>query len=339
MKIPIKWALTSLDKLGLLDVVIRSLRKKLIIVMYHNIGECTSKKYFEEPLSPRLLEEHIRYFIRNRFIVTSLREALVLAIRKDVSKPIVVLTFDDGYKGVYRYAYPLFKKYNIRATLYLTAKFVENGILPWWEQLYYIFREAFNEKRDEEIIDIINNILPFLPNAHKVKKIDLNSVKNIIAGIIRSNDYHFIVSIIERVAKYLGIKIPNNIYDEYMLSIDEIKEMSEYGIEIGGHGAWHVNLTKLSTNRLLEEIRASLNFVKRFNDYPYSFAYPFGLYNNHVVEALRSSKFSAAVTVYPKLNPITLDRPFELGRLLPYRYGLKHLSSLKYSIVVSALKF
>lgn len=44
-------------------------------------------------------------------------------------KPILI-TFDDGYRDNYKYAYPVLKKLNMQATIFLIASRIENGVYP-----------------------------------------------------------------------------------------------------------------------------------------------------------------------------------------------------------------
>lgn len=52
-----------------------------------------------------------------------------------VNKKSVVLTFDDGYVDFYRNAYPLLKKYNIPATVFVATGNIGNTREFWWDRL------------------------------------------------------------------------------------------------------------------------------------------------------------------------------------------------------------
>jgi peptidoglycan/xylan/chitin deacetylase (PgdA/CDA1 family) len=87
------------------------------ILMYHEIAskEKISNRW---TVAPQEFEADLRYIQENGYepIVMSDLVNFVNHGGKLPKKPIV-LTFDDGLAGVYEYAYPLLRKYNMRAVL------------------------------------------------------------------------------------------------------------------------------------------------------------------------------------------------------------------------------
>ncbi len=59
----------------------------------------------------------------NTIFVRDLGSALYR--RKPISSNSIILTFDDGYEDFYTAVFPLMKKYNMRATLYVIVDFVD----------------------------------------------------------------------------------------------------------------------------------------------------------------------------------------------------------------------
>lgn len=54
--------------------------------------------------------------------------------KKKIYKKSCIITFDDGYEGVYENAYPISKKYNIPITMYLIIDNMEQtGVIKWEE--------------------------------------------------------------------------------------------------------------------------------------------------------------------------------------------------------------
>jgi peptidoglycan/xylan/chitin deacetylase (PgdA/CDA1 family) len=123
------------------------------------------------------------------------------------------------------------------------------------------------------------------------------------------------------------------LYEEIMMNCDQLKEMSELGFEVGGHGYWHLGLTNISKERLHQEIKNSLNFVNKFMNNSTceirTFAYPYGLYNNEVINVLKEIGFHAAATMIPIINKIAGLKQYEIGRIPPYRFGIVSLSTFK----------
>jgi peptidoglycan/xylan/chitin deacetylase (PgdA/CDA1 family) len=94
------------------------------VLMYHSVGptiECGS-------LQPHRFEEQLAYLAEHR-VVISLRE---LADSRRAGRPLpansVVITFDDGFEDNYTHAFPLLMRYGLKATIFLTTRFVDGAV-------------------------------------------------------------------------------------------------------------------------------------------------------------------------------------------------------------------
>ena len=61
---------------------------------------------------------------------------------KSLPEKAVVITFDDGYKDNYLYAYPILKKHRIPATIFLATGHIDTGKLFWWDKVSYVIRHT-----------------------------------------------------------------------------------------------------------------------------------------------------------------------------------------------------
>lgn len=107
-----------------------SAKLKIPIVMYHYV------EYVKDPndiirkqldTSPLWFEDQLKILRKNNFqtyFVRDVPDILNGVINYDAKKSIV-LTFDDGYEDFYTVVFPLLKKYNIRATVYIINDFLE----------------------------------------------------------------------------------------------------------------------------------------------------------------------------------------------------------------------
>ncbi|MEI9805477.1 MAG: polysaccharide deacetylase family protein [Pseudolabrys sp.] len=86
-------------------------------------------------ISPLFLERLLRRLSRARIDVISLDEMHQRFISGDFKRRFVVLTFDDGYKDVKQWAYPLLKKYNLPFALYIATSFPDRLGELWWVAL------------------------------------------------------------------------------------------------------------------------------------------------------------------------------------------------------------
>ena len=95
------------------------------IVYYHSVGPVVSNwhRHFLT-LNPQAFSKHLEYFSRNYNII-SLKE--LWQIRTGQSAPVrkpLVITFDDGYSDNFTWAFPLLKRYTIKATIFVSPAFV-----------------------------------------------------------------------------------------------------------------------------------------------------------------------------------------------------------------------
>lgn len=90
---------------------------KIPVLMYHCIDYGSNSLY----VSPEMFNEHINYLINNNFNFMDFND---LKSDKIPQNPIM-LTFDDGYKDFYINAYPILKKNNIKATVYIIYNLID----------------------------------------------------------------------------------------------------------------------------------------------------------------------------------------------------------------------
>lgn len=104
------------------------------IFMYHHVfpGHEDNKLF----ISQENFQKQMKYLLEHGFHVISLRE-LVSYYKEGRNPPekTVVLTFDDGYDDFFANAYPVLKKFNFPATVFLIADKVETPAYLWRYQI------------------------------------------------------------------------------------------------------------------------------------------------------------------------------------------------------------
>jgi len=101
------------------------------ILMYHNIDQNWEKSKIS--VSPQSFEKQMRFLVRNRYNIVSLDKlAGMLKSDKKIPYKTVAVTFDDGYENNYTNAFPVLKRYNIPATIFVVIdKIGKEGYLTW----------------------------------------------------------------------------------------------------------------------------------------------------------------------------------------------------------------
>jgi len=85
-----------------------------LVLLYHSVGRSSYS------VQPENFEAQIRYLKAHARVVTL--DAIVSGRHRDSDAPLTcAITFDDGYAGVYEYAYPILCRYGFAAVLYVTT--------------------------------------------------------------------------------------------------------------------------------------------------------------------------------------------------------------------------
>ncbi len=103
---------------------------RIPIFMYHYLEVVRNPKdtlRVRLAVTPTIFEEQLATLQKNGFHTLFVRDVpAILSGSLQVSRP-VVLTFDDGYEDFYTEAFPLLKKYQAHATLFLINDFIGKG--------------------------------------------------------------------------------------------------------------------------------------------------------------------------------------------------------------------
>lgn len=91
--------------------------------------------------------------------------------------------------------------------------------------------------------------------------------------------------------------ISQQIGSRLRLNTHQLRQMAASGMEIGAHTRTHVRLPELDVAKIEEEVSGSKKDLEDLLSLPVtSFAYPYGLFNEACVEAVRKSGFNIACT-------------------------------------------
>lgn len=303
-------------------------KQSVFILMYHRVDH-QARPYFEAVVNPNVFEKQIR-FLKKNYKIVNLCDLKTFELNPESNRDIVVLTFDDGYYDNYIYAFPILKKYEIQATIFLTTDFINTNRLLWYDKLAWLLYEAGS-----------------IPNTSTLAKLDIPD--NIAAAIKlfftadRSTQFHILHSLSSRLKRLSADRRDNILNDlawacnreDYprinqraMLCWQEIREMAEYGITFGAHTVTHPVLSELPKSQAQWEIVESKEAIEnKIQKSVNSFAYPFGKMNDFsdtVIEIIKTAGFEYACTAIRGHEKFPLKDYFNLRRrgapLTPYLF-------------------
>jgi len=205
----------------------------------------------------------------------------------------VIITIDDGYHDLYRWAFPELRRRGVPATVFLTTRFVDGDAWLWPDRIRYALEETAN--------DVLSISLPSGSAQFRLRTDSdrLAAWKMLSDEGIRVSDHNRqqLVAAIELAA---GVTLPASPPAEFQaVSWNEVREMHREGIEIGAHTVNHRILSKIPRHDLELEIAGSKRIIEEhIGGEVRSFCYPNsapGDIDTEVVTAVRAAGFAAAV--------------------------------------------
>ena len=213
------------------------------------------------------LEQTILKYRQQGYIFVNLDEVADIIEKGNTKHKFVCFTFDDGYRDNYEIAYPIFKRYNIPFTIYVTTDFYEQKALLWWYMLEYL------GVTDEE----------FLAYREKIFNLKTDQIESAFREWFPGRNYSFA-----------------DMVNKMSLTVAQIKELSDSGLCcIGSHTVTHPRLDKLTPEEQRDEISTSKYkleaVVGKQVDH---FAFPYGCYNADTVLIVAECGYKTAVRAY-----------------------------------------
>jgi peptidoglycan/xylan/chitin deacetylase (PgdA/CDA1 family) len=209
---------------------------------------------------------------------------------------LVAVTFDEGYRGVYQHGFPMLRRHNIPATVFLVTGHVGTNRLLWWDRLLLQARKA--QECGPEAAQRLGALEPRILGGDG--RIDESRLLQAFKGLSRSQQ--------DEVWRVLdGLAEPATARQRIFLSEPEIHEMAAAGIQFGAHTRTHPLLTWLDDKELADEVVGSRDDIRRLigrNDV--WFAYPDGVFGDREEAIAREAGFQGAVQ--------TWKRPWHRGR-------------------------
>lgn len=308
---------------------IKDKRARLLILTYHNLFDepkpgTPEKELFQlrPSVTKREFESHLRV-LKKRFRIVSLPN-VVREIREKgrLEDDSVAITFDDGYESFYRLAFPLLRKYDFPATVFLPTDFIDNHKMFWWDKLSqiifcappppeatYALNSVIGKKRAQQFRSAANDI--------RRKKEFLESLESYLRNLEDGQRKEKIENLKEILQPDKDPKSENL----NTLSWDQITEMFREEISFGSHTCSHSNLKFASLEKVEEELAKSKEAIeKNIKGTVDCFAYPYGVdLETHfrIKPILSDLRYECACTCLPGVNSSSSDPLFLKRTALP----------------------
>jgi peptidoglycan/xylan/chitin deacetylase (PgdA/CDA1 family) len=277
---------------------LKRLQGKTVIMMYHRVlSEKELNGHFIQPgmyVRDCVFEMHLQ-FLKQYFEILSFTELLELWGQRawDASKRYCVITFDDGWLDNYLYAFPILKKYNVPATIFLPTALAGTNEWLWPDKISYLLWHYYRNGANRYFtgpIDLLRKKYPWLNNNIENLGQRTDSIIEKCKGLSPAD----IDCILDDMKTALHIGFPES---RVFLNWTEIEEMSKHNISFGSHSCSHNILTNISADEVRQEIEDSRRVLQTSDiNYIPLFCYPNGNYTREIAEQVKQAGYGAAVS-------------------------------------------
>lgn len=262
------------------------------VLMFHRVVDAATLR--QSANAPLMVEagvfEALAAAVARECRCLSLPEAQALARNKTASpRPVVVLTFDDGYGDFGDTVFPLLVRYNLPATMYLSTGFLDNpDRFFWWDAVETFFAAP------RDLGGLVAADLPetFLDAVRTVTRAPSpQAVEAFIRGPMRQIPP-------QARDRFLGLLQKTTSSRPAILTWDHVRTMAASGlVDFGAHCVNHPFLDELDPGRALEEITTSKRRIEEETGRAVtSFAYPSGRVPAAYTTLLEEAGIGLAVT-------------------------------------------
>lgn len=241
------------------------------ILMFHSVlpqGTTSQYEMAKYEVTPELLTMIIKFYIKAGYEFISLDHMHDKIVNNDASNKCVVFTFDDGYKDVLEYAYPILKHNNVPFCIYVVANYADGNAIKW----DYLIENVIE---DRATVAVETQAASVELDCSTLKKKG-NAIRMLFSLMHSMNDPEHIHLIRKFFKTYSDM-----FYDktrELTLDWSMIRAISRDPlVTIGAHTVNHYCLSKLTESAARDEILGSKRTLETKLDREIlHFAYPYG---------------------------------------------------------------
>ncbi|MGQ0675176.1 MAG: polysaccharide deacetylase family protein [Rhodospirillales bacterium] len=221
------------------------------------------------------------------------------------------LTFDDGYRDNHDVLLPLLRRRGVRATVYVSAGFIDRGAPMWW-----FGAERALAQNDRVRIRAGGTAREFPAATPEEKTASHARIGELFLGFTPEQTRRAV----------LGLKQDHGvdclaIADELSMDWEQVRALDRSGlVEIGGHAVSHCPLAAMSDAEAEAEIAGGRRrLAEKLGRAPQSFAYPYGIQSTvgpRDIALARAAGYASAFTTQPRpLMAADAAHPLALPRI------------------------
>lgn len=289
-----------------IDAVSFALGRKvpIVVFMFHSIHPDAADDFgpWRYAVTPDRFAQQVGE-ISDSYDVQPFSDIVAACQRGDLpTEPTAAITFDDGFRDNLTEALPVLERYEAPATVFVAGKHLD-GPAP------YEYRLAAKLTTGSSVAVTVGGT-------------------RIERTLRADGDRREAYEAIRRELKFERSEVREDALERVrgdatdvpaMLTAAELQELAGSPlVEIGAHGYEHVPMTTFDEAALARDVRRSRSALESHLDGSLAlFSYPYGDYDDTVVEVIKGADFEAAVTTVPRRIPSNrlVDVRFRIPRL------------------------
>jgi peptidoglycan/xylan/chitin deacetylase (PgdA/CDA1 family) len=238
--------ISALHHLGVLKMWRYRQKHELIILMYHRFS--LDSEPFK--LNAVVFERQLA-FLAKKYNIIAFPDLLEFYQGKaELPDNPLIITIDDGYYDNYSIAYPLLRKYDISATIFLATDFVSRNAWLWSNRLEYILKHS---ARPSFNFSIMGEEFTFDVDTFSGWHCSQLTIFNTLRHLGDEKE-----AILDELAGLLQVDVPEEVTEEFKsLDWQNIREMQENRVFFGSHTCSHPILSSLTRERVYRELMES----------------------------------------------------------------------------------
>lgn len=305
--------------------------------LYHHIGESgVPTDWFEEHLK--------NIWFLNMKTLTNREMLESLDKHGKLPKNSVALTFDDGYYDNYRHAFPLLKKYKMKATLYLNTAYVENEENRAFK---YLSWKEIEEMSSSGVFDIqlhSHRHMPIFVNTSFDRVANSNDLLDRDIQHLYGGNAQIGFPIFGKRGEFssTGVIVPleaaekfKNFYENLSNEEKGNKKLIQDFINSELHKDLIFETLDEAKTRVLNDLNKNISLIEEHTGYkPNFFCWPWGHKSPEFIDILKNAGIAGFVTTRKGTNGLKLDleniRRVELRVFSPLKFKLNLLICRNY---------
>ena len=271
----------------------------LYILVYHQVND-QKKKYY--PAVPVYAFEKMCRFLSKNLHVINLSQ--VSSHFKQTNEPAAVISFDDGHYDVIEHVWPIVSKYTLKINVNIDTEILETGKPQDSIRVYDVLNHTkassyFNPKYLREPV-AFNSANPYTTE-QKFSQLLSN------LGPVERRDLS------QDVLTKLGDK---GFSYSKVLSKDDVRFLSDNGVEIGSHSHTHSLLPNLSSQQLEAELSRSKRILETVcNKEINILAFPNGRGNESIEKTASKLGYKYFLKTEDRINVMEFGNPTSFYRI------------------------